>query len=145
MRISGCVPVTVCPAVLHRGNAVVVGDAARQDNPLTAGGIMNTLEAADLLVRSLTAPGLSPARALARYSATWRRRARFEQKVFLLLQRVFLDCSDREISRLLVRADRAFGHLTDRSRTFRWPLADLVRLFCMVAPKAMRHASLLWR
>jgi len=144
MLISGCVPVTVCPRTLHRGNAVVVGDAARQDNPLTAGGIMNTLEAADLLVRSLTSPGLSPARALARYSSVWRHKARFEQKVFLLLQRVFQDCSDRDLRLLLGRADRAFAHLADRSHTFRWPVLDLVRLFAMVAPKAARHLGVLW-
>jgi digeranylgeranylglycerophospholipid reductase len=36
--ICGCIPLTLCPRRLHFENVVLVGDAARQVNPITAGG-----------------------------------------------------------------------------------------------------------
>jgi digeranylgeranylglycerophospholipid reductase len=145
MLISGCAPVTVCPSRLSRGNVAVVGDAARQVNPLTAGGIMNALEAADLLARCVTRTPDRPAAALRAYSAAWRRRMRMEQKVFLVLQRVFLGLGDAQLRNMLTRAEAAFEHMADRSQTFRWPVVDLCRLFLMLARKAPRHLPLLLR
>ena len=143
--ISGCAPVTLCPRTLCRGPVAVVGDAARQVNPLTAGGIMNALEAADLLVHCLGAPAIDIPMALRQYSERWRRRMRFEQKVFLLLQRVFLDSNDAELRRVLAQADTALGRLADRSRPFRWPVSALTRLCMLTAGKAIAHLPLLLR
>lgn len=137
--ISGCAPVCVCPKVIARGTIALVGDAARQVNPLTAGGIMNTLEAADLLVRCIRDSHDDVSGALARYSRDWRRRTRLEQSVFLLLQRVFLDCSDSRVDALLYKGQRALSGLTDRTRTFRWPVLTLAGVFITLAREAWPH------
>lgn len=145
LLISGCAPVTVCPKKLHAGAVVVVGDAARQVNPLTAGGIMNALEASELLCARLCAAGPEGdiGAALRAYSRSWSGRPRREQKVFELLKRVYLDCGDEELVWLLRRADGAFGGLADRSRPFRWPVVELARLFTMVLPRAWPHLGAL--
>ncbi|MBD3243046.1 MAG: FAD-dependent oxidoreductase [Chitinivibrionales bacterium] len=145
MLISGCAPLAVCPRRLHAGSVVVVGDAARQVNPLTAGGIMNALEAAEMLCSRLCSAGPSGdiGAAVRGYSRAWSGRPRREQKVFELLQRVYLGCDDDGLVRLLDRADRAFGGLADRSRPFRWPALELGRLFAMVLPHAWPHLHVL--
>ncbi len=141
--ICGCAPVSICPSRLSIGNVAVVGDAARQVNPLTAGGIMNTLEAADLLVSCLLGLRAAPPEALRRYSARWRRRMRFEQKVFLLLQRVFLDCTDADLGWFALRAEAVCRGMEDRSRPFRWPALPLLRLGALLSRRALRHLPLL--
>jgi flavin-dependent dehydrogenase len=137
----------VCPKALYAGAVVVVGDAARQVNPLTAGGIMNALEAAEALSDRLcaTGPGGDTDAAVRAYSRAWAGRPRREQKVFELLRKVYVSCDDDELVRLLRRADKAFDRLADRSKPFRWPLVELARLFVMILPHAWPHAGILWK
>lgn len=142
--ISGCAPLAVCPRRLHAGNVAVVGDAARQVNPLTAGGIMNTLEAADLLCRSIALAGGDPARSYEQYTRTWSGRARMEQKAFLVLQRLFLDCSDRDLVRILSVLKAVFAGSIDRSQPFRFPLLKVLRSLAVVAPKSIKHLHILF-
>jgi flavin-dependent dehydrogenase len=114
-------------------------------NPLTAGGIMNTLEATDLLVRCVADTRRPLPQRLARYNSAWRRRYRLEQSVFLVLQRIYLDSSDEEVARMLVRGQRALSGLTDRSRPFRWPVATLAALLFALGRKGWPHRrALAW-
>jgi digeranylgeranylglycerophospholipid reductase len=145
--ITGCVPLALCPRVLYRGRVVVVGDAARQCNPLTAGGIMNSLEAADLLTGSLIT--LGPSRpigpALSRYSQKWRGAPRFNQKAFGLLLRIFLASSDAQITKAIKLAERIFGGSTDRSRPFSLPVIPFVRLAMYFFPRAVMNLRILFQ
>jgi flavin-dependent dehydrogenase len=144
--ITGCVPLAVCPTLLARQNVVAVGDAARQCNPLTAGGIMNALEAADLAVKHLLACGRPPADLgpLARYSSNWARKPRREQKLFLVLQKAFLTLSDAEIARAIATASSVFAGRLDRSRPFSFPLLKSVRMFVAFLPRVARHLGVLF-
>jgi digeranylgeranylglycerophospholipid reductase len=137
-RITGCAPIMVCPRLLTRGNVLVVGDAARQVNPLTAGGIMNTLEAADLAVQCML-DGKPE-----RYSHIWARTQRRQQKIFALFKEIFISMSDAELTSLATSASSLFGSRIDRSRPFAFPLIPLVRLCCRLLPRVVRHRCILW-
>jgi len=142
--ISGCAPITLCPKNLHRNNVVVVGDAARQVNPFTAGGIMNALEASDLAVKSISrALKTKSTFPLARYSRIWRGKPRFEQKLFLLFQKVFLDLKDSECEALIQLSERVFSGPIDRSIPFRLPLSAVFKILVRFLPAAWRHRSIL--
>jgi digeranylgeranylglycerophospholipid reductase len=142
--ICGCVPLAVAPTPLHRGNVVVVGDAARQANPLIAGGIMNTLEAADVLVKELGRSVCIP-EALKRYSRAVAGKPRRDQRVALMVLRTLLASTDEDLLRLLRRAQAAFGSRTDRSRPFSWSLMPLLRLVLLLGTRAGRHLGVLFR
>lgn len=147
MLISGCAPMAVCPRHLHDSGLVLVGDAARQVNPLTAGGIMNALEAVGVLLSVLDpwpsdSTGLK--RCLARYSRRQASRPRREQKVFSLLRMVYLDCDDHTVRNLLTRGERVLAGMTDRSQTFRFPLVSLARILVILLPRAWRHFGVLF-
>lgn len=133
--VCGCAPITVCPGRLFRGNVTVVGDAARQVNPLTAGGIMNTLEAADLLWRSIVAASGDPHRAFLRYNRVWCARPRREQFIFMLLKELFLQCNDNEIERTLRGLDCAFASQITRDTPFCIPGLRLLRALCPLVPR----------
>jgi flavin-dependent dehydrogenase len=123
----------------------VVGDAARQTNPLTAGGIMNALEAADCLTGALLNTDKDRVdSALRHYTARWNRRHRTEQKTYTLFQRTLVSASDREIIELIASADKAFPKKIDRSIPFSPPLSALGKLGVKLAPKLIKHTSVLW-
>jgi digeranylgeranylglycerophospholipid reductase len=145
--ITGCVPLAICPRILHRNNCAVVGDAARQANPLTAGGIMNSLEAADLLVIQLLKQERSPAspRLLSSYSRIWRTKPRMEQKSFYLIQKLFLSWNDKELLWVIKTAEKLFSYSIDRSRPFSLPLVPFIKLLMYFVPRAIRHINLLFR
>ena len=131
--ITGCVPLSVCPKRLVKDNVVIIGDAARQVNPLNAGGIMNTLEAADLAVQSLLANNSNT------YSRKWRRAQRRQQRIFYLIKEVFLDCSDKEIDVLVKKMRIDFQRYIDRTKTFTFPMRPLIFLFIVFLPKFVKH------
>jgi digeranylgeranylglycerophospholipid reductase len=138
--ITGCVPLARCPKKLSRGNVLVIGDAARQANPLTAGGIMNALEAADSAAKSLlrhqTAPSRSQA-ALKRYSRTMHKLRR-EQTLFSIAKDLFLAMDDRRLCREVLRADRLLPHHVDRSTPFCLPWLAIARLLLPYAPMVLK-------
>lgn len=131
--ITGCVPLSACPKKLVKDNVVVIGDAARQVNPLNAGGIMNTLEAADLAVKSLLANSRNS------YSRKWCKAQRRQQKIFYLIKEVFLDCSDKEIETLVKKMKIDFQKYIDRTKTFSFPVRPLFILFIIFFPKFIKH------
>ena len=140
--ITGCVPVTIAPKNLSRHNVLVIGDAARQTNPLSAGGIMNTLEASDLAVRQLlnNKNRTDLDRAGQAYSRGWARTQRWQQKIFYMLRDIYFDASDEE----LVRVSKTLAALlksADRNKPFKIsPLAGL-RLLAAIVPKVFKQRS----
>jgi len=139
-RITGCVPLAVCPKRLYRSNVAVVGDAARQANPLTAGGIMNTFEAADCLVKALTIgdPSSSHERAFSSYGEKWSKQ-RFNQRVFYFIKEVFLSMNEKQIAAVVGKAQKtARGSITaNKPFSFTFPL--LFRLCVVLAPALLRY------
>jgi digeranylgeranylglycerophospholipid reductase len=72
--VAGNVPVAPPPARLVADGLLVVGDAARQVDPLTGGGIINAMEAGHLaaeVAAEAIAAGDTSAAALARYQTHW--------------------------------------------------------------------------
>lgn len=73
--VAGNVPVALSPARLVRHGLMLVGDAARQVDPLTGGGIANAMAAgrlaAEVAVEAITA-GDPTAAFLSRYQERWR-------------------------------------------------------------------------
>ena len=131
--VTGCIPLSVCPKKLFKDNVFVIGDAARQVNPLTAGGIMNTLEAADIAVKSLLVNSRN------NYSRKWCKAQRRQQKIFYLIKEVFLDCSDKRIELLVRKMKIDFQKYIDRSKTFNFPIKPLMYLFILFFPKFIKH------
>jgi digeranylgeranylglycerophospholipid reductase len=141
--ITGCVPIAVAPRRLTRANVLLIGDAARQANPLSAGGIMNTLEATQLAVSRLLQgrEQIRPERVLSGYSRQWAGTPRLQQKLFYLAKNMVLDASDAELERLLAALSRQYRNGMDRSRTFRVSLWTAVAIACSLLPLYLRQ----WR
>jgi len=136
--ITGCVPVTLCPRELTRHNVLVIGDAARQPNPLSAGGIMNALEAADMAADAvLTCTG--DERKLRVYSRRWAQNQRRQQKLYRLFRDIVVNSSDSEITALARTVSHLFKGELDRSKPFKLPIVQLFILCMSVLPKAFRY------
>jgi digeranylgeranylglycerophospholipid reductase len=138
--ITGCVPLAIRPTKLHKGNILLIGDAARQCNPLTAGGIMNSLEAADLAVRTLVSSdarrgGVIPAA----YSRAQAGRPRWEQMVFAAIKDLVVESDDARLVRMIRAASAAFPTAIDRGKPFVPPVGAALRLALPLLP------SLAWR
>jgi digeranylgeranylglycerophospholipid reductase len=74
--VAGNVPVATCPAQIVKDGLMVVGDAARQVDPLTGGGILNAMSAGKLAATvavEAIAAGDSSAAFLSRYQEQWNR------------------------------------------------------------------------
>jgi digeranylgeranylglycerophospholipid reductase len=143
--ITGCVPLAACPRTLFKDTVVVVGDAARQCNPLTAGGIMNALEAADCLVKNLVDEGAPHAHALSVYSKALAKRPRFEQKAYLLFKEFYLTLSDKQLADIIAAISNMFKGPFDRSRPFRIRPGYVIRILAAFFPRLSRHMHILWQ
>ncbi len=139
--VTGCVPLAICSRKLAKGNVVVIGDAARQANPLSTGGIMNTLEAADLAVESLLKIKSinDPQHFLTEYSQKWSNTQRNQQKIFYIFKEIYLECNDREILEILKKASALYKHDIDRTGPFKFHFFTLMRLFLIVFTKALKY------
>jgi digeranylgeranylglycerophospholipid reductase len=74
--VAGNVPVATCPAQIVKDGLMVVGDAARQVDPLTGGGILNAMTAGKLAATvavEAIASGDTSAAFLSRYQEQWQR------------------------------------------------------------------------
>lgn len=144
--ITGGIPVTVSPKKLVKENIVIVGDAARQANPLTAGGIMNALEAADSASRYLLARGRNAAnRVPDSYSATWKRNQRRQHTFFMLVREIWFSTPEAAIVPRLRLAFSLAGKALDRSRPFRLPVVAAVRFLAGVLPLTIKNIRVLFK
>ena len=145
--ITGCVPLAVCSPVLAKRNLLVVGDAARQVNPLTAGGIMNSLEAADLASDFLLKTGKTRrhTKLLKGYSKAWKRTQRRQQKIFALFKEIFVSAGDRALLSLAKLSVSAFKGNISRAQPFTFPLIPLCKLTFIMLPKVIKYHRVLWK
>lgn len=91
---------------------VVVGEAARQNNPFSGGGIINALEAADMAADAISAAlgsGDTSAGRLGAYSRAWRRSVGRTNDAFYHAARLFFGLDDGEIDRVIGRVARVPG------------------------------------
>jgi digeranylgeranylglycerophospholipid reductase len=144
--ITGGIPVTISSKKLVKENILLVGDAARQVNPLTAGGIMNALEAADMASRYLISRGRSAtAEVPDTYSTTWGKNQRRQHKVFMLLREIWFSTPDAAIVPRLKLMFSLAGKMPDRSRPFRLPILPAIRFLFYVLPLTIKNIRILFR
>ena len=143
--ITGGVPVTVSPRKLTKDNIVLVGDSARQVNPLTAGGIMNALEAAESASRFLVACKGASRRPRDTYSRQWARNQRFQHKIFTLFRELWFSTPDALLTQRLNSAFSLMRKMPDRSKPFLLPVVPIVRFLLRVLPSAMKHLPILFK
>jgi digeranylgeranylglycerophospholipid reductase len=115
----GGIPVGGPLKTMVADRVVLVGDAAHQTNPLSAGGIVNAMEAGrmagEVIVEALAAGDLSAA-GLAAYDRRWDDHAGSLYRLHARLRRMYYKVSDADLDRLgeileeLVR-DREPNHL----------------------------------
>lgn len=144
--VSGAIPVTLPPRRLSKGNIVLVGDAARQPNPLTAGGIMNALEAAESasrwLIRCRKANGVTIPDT---YSAGWRQNQRRQHKLFMLLREIWFSTPEAKMIPCLETVFLLTGAGIDRSKPFKLPILPLIRFLFLVFPITVKHLRILFK
>ncbi len=138
--ITGCVPLSICPKLLGSNNVLIIGDAARQVNPLSAGGIMNTLEAADLAVSTILKRKSNTAKINHDYSRKWSSTQRRQQKVFYVFKEIFLESRDEDIEEAIKKVT-ANVKSVDRSKPFTLSFFTQIRLFLLFLPKVLAR----WR
>jgi digeranylgeranylglycerophospholipid reductase len=144
--ITGGIPVTISPKKLVKGNVLIVGDAARQVNPLTAGGIMNALEAADLAARYLLKRGRSATRTVPdTYSASWRKNQRWQHKFFMLLREIWFSTPDEAIMSRLKLLFSLRGTTIERSTPFKLPILPAMRFLFYVFPLTIKNIRVLFK
>ncbi len=144
--VSGAIPVTLPPRRLSKENIVLVGDAGRQSNPLTAGGIMNALEAAESasrwLINCRNANGASVPDS---YSAGWRRNQRRQHNLFMLLREIWFSIPESKLIPYLKTAFSLAGNDLDRSKPFKMPLLRFVEFMFIVFPLAIKRILILFK
>jgi digeranylgeranylglycerophospholipid reductase len=144
--ITGGIPVTLSPKKLVKENVVVVGDAARQVNPLTAGGIMNALEAADLAARYLLERGRNAARTIPdSYSAVWSKNQRRQHKLFMLLREIWFSTPDEAIVSRLQLLFSLNDKTIERSGPFKLPMLPALRFLLYVFPLTIKNIRVLFK
>lgn len=83
---------------------MVVGEAARQNNPFSGGGIVNALEAADMaadiLIKAVR-KGDTSRKALQPYSVRWRKSVGRSNRIFYHAARIFFQLGDRDMDKII--------------------------------------------
>jgi digeranylgeranylglycerophospholipid reductase len=83
---------------------MVVGEAARQNNPFSGGGIVNALEAADMaadvLIKAVR-KGDTSRRALTPYSVRWRKSVGRSNRIYYYAARIFFQLGDRDMDKII--------------------------------------------
>ena len=105
---------------------LLVGEAARHNNPFSGGGIMNALEGAEeahrVLTSALAADDLS-ARFLRRYDKAWHERNGRLIYKFALLRELFFKLDDDDMKKVISVLEKIVGarpgKITDFAEVFR--------------------------
>jgi digeranylgeranylglycerophospholipid reductase len=120
--VSGSQPLKtmVCDGCL------LVGEAGRQNNPLSGGGIMNALEGAEEahpVLRDALNSGDVSARSLHRYDQAWHKRNGHLIQKFGILRELFFKLDDNDIDNIIAVMDKMVskkpGVITDYTEVFR--------------------------
>lgn len=129
---AGCVPVCGPIKQTVKGNVMVVGDAARQVNPLTGGGIDSAMRAGTIageVAAKAVKEGEVSERRLMEYERRWKESFGERLQKYLKAKDVLLSLSDEELDRLAEAV---------RSVDFeRISLTDLIRAVMKASPKLL--------
>jgi len=102
--ITGAVPTAKTLPEITRDNLMLVGDAARQLNPVTGGGLSNIL-VAGYLAGTVAAEAVKKNdfshKSLGKYHKQWMKEKGNHQKVHYKLKQVFFDFSDDELNEIV--------------------------------------------
>jgi digeranylgeranylglycerophospholipid reductase len=123
---------------------MLVGEAARHNNPFSGGGIMNSLEGAEeahAVAAKTLAAGDTSKEALKEYDAAWHNRNGRNIRKFALLRELFFTLDDEDLIGLVSVLDKTVrarkGRITD--------YADLFRTAVRTTPKVVWKARrMLW-
>jgi digeranylgeranylglycerophospholipid reductase len=124
--VGGPLPKTV------KDNLLIVGDAARQVNPLTGGGIDSAMRAGDIageVAAKAAASGDVSEKKLEEYEKRWRELLEKKLQRYLKAKEVLLGMSDEELDKLAIAL---------RGVEFeKISLTDMLKVFMKVSPKLM--------
>jgi len=133
--ICGNAPLALTAHKLSQDNIVVVGDAARQVNPLTVSGIMNALEASDCLSHILVTYGPSIShKQITQYSRRWNLRNTIFQHICHVLKEAICTMDDQKLFSLVEISHAVFSKPIDRQKRFHLPLPQLVKITILSFP-----------
>ena len=99
--VTGCVPTAKMPSQITCDNLMLVGDAARQVNPVTGGGLSNILVAGFIAGNTATEAvekDVFSHKLLKKYSKLWYKEKGKKQKVNYKLKKMFFNFSDAELN-----------------------------------------------
>lgn len=143
--ITGCAPLSVSPKRLVKENVMIVGDAARMVNPLTAGGIMTAIEAADLMGDCLLKTIKTGNRKhLQTYEKRWNFKPRLTQKLFFIMKEIFAESSDAVIEKTLGMVYKLLLK-SNRSKAFSIQPLSLIQMLWLFSGTFLKKAPMLWR
>lgn len=98
---TGCVPTAQTLKEITTDNLMLVGDAARQVNPVTGGGLSNILIAANIagtIAARATSKQDFSQKFLKKYQKKWLQEKGNRQKVNYSLKKLFFNFSDKELN-----------------------------------------------
>ena len=102
--VAGAVPTAMTLPEITRDNIMLVGDAARQVNPVTGGGLSNIL-IAGYIAGTVAAEAVKKNdfsdKYLKKYHKQWMKEKGNHQKVHYKLKQVFFDFSDEELNEIV--------------------------------------------
>ncbi|MEA3476103.1 MAG: NAD(P)/FAD-dependent oxidoreductase [Candidatus Cloacimonadota bacterium] len=101
--IAGCVPTAVTLKKITADNLMLVGDAARQVNPVTGGGLSNVLLAGKIageVAAEAVKKNEFSDKFLKKYHKIWMKEKGNQQKLFYKLKEVFFDFSDDKLNEI---------------------------------------------
>lgn len=101
--VAGCVPVCPEPETIVADGVMLVGDAARQANPITGGGIINGMiagEIAGTVAANAVKKGKVDAKTLSAYPAKWRKGEGKNNARSYKMKQVINQFSDEELNKL---------------------------------------------
>jgi digeranylgeranylglycerophospholipid reductase len=100
---AGCVPTAITLKKITADNIMLVGDAARQVNPVTGGGLSNVLLAGkiagEVAAEAVQKNDFSD-KFLKKYHKIWMREKGNQQKLFYKLKEVFFDFPDKKLNEI---------------------------------------------
>jgi len=99
--ITGCVPTAMTPEEITTDNLMLVGDSARQVNPVTGGGLSNILLAANIagtIAATAVKRNNFSHKFLRKYYKMWLKKKGKRQKVNYKLKKLFFNFSDIEFN-----------------------------------------------
>ncbi len=101
--IAGCVPTAITLKKITADNIMLVGDAARQVNPVTGGGLSNVLLAGKIageVAADAARRNDFSDKFLKKYHKIWMKEKGNQQKLFYKLKEVFFDFPDEKLNKI---------------------------------------------